>query len=154
MSQHRVWIRTGSALTMLSGSALRKHVECGSAETSRNIKGSVVDPYWFQCGPGSSFLSQCGSRTDPDPSRKPNQCASRRIRILGQTFESQKVDFFHVKILNVGNAVGQKTYLRLRRYKSLFERQKTRFICKVWSISMLSDPNPHYQYGSGSKTAK
>ena len=43
------------------------------------FSASVVDPHWFQCGSGigSSFLSQCGSG-----SRKPNQCGSRRIRIL------------------------------------------------------------------------
>jgi hypothetical protein len=45
-----------------------------------------------------------------------------------------------------------KTYLR--RYKSLFERLKVRFICKFVSISMLLDPDPHSQYGSGSRTAK
>jgi hypothetical protein len=44
----------------------------------------------------------------------------------------------------------------LRTHKSLLERQKTRFVCKVWPISMLLDPDPRSQYGSGpgSKTAK
>jgi hypothetical protein len=37
--------------------------------------------------------------------------------------------------------------------KRLFERQETMFICKIWSVSMLLDPDPHAQYGSGSLTA-
>jgi hypothetical protein len=38
--------------------------------------------------------------------------------------------------------------------KKAFERQKTWFICKFWSISMLLDLDPHSQYGprSGSTT--
>ncbi len=40
---------------------------------------------------------------------------------------------------------GHKTCLW--RYKSLFERQKTRFICKFWSLSNVHVP------GSGSRTA-
>jgi hypothetical protein len=48
-----------------------------------------------------------------------------------QTFKSKKVEFLHEK-------VGQKSYIR--RYKSLFERKKTRFDHKFWTISMLLDP--------------
>jgi hypothetical protein len=41
---------------------------------------SVVDPHWFQCGCGSSFLFQCGSVSsfyvhavpDPDPNSQTN----------------------------------------------------------------------------------
>jgi hypothetical protein len=50
--------------------------EAGALE-GRNtmILSSAVDPHWFQCGSGSSFLYQCrsnpGSKTnaveDPDP---------------------------------------------------------------------------------------
>ncbi len=38
----------------------------------------------------------------------------------------------------------------------LLEKQKTRFTCKFWSISMLLDPDPHFKDGSGSdsRTAK
>ncbi len=40
--------------------------------------------------------------------------------------------------------IGQKTYLR--GYKSLLEKgQETKFICRLWSISMLLDPDPHSQ---------
>jgi hypothetical protein len=46
---------------------------------------SVVDPYWFHCGSGSSFLSQCRS-----VSREQNQCGS-------DPGQSQKVEFFHEK---------------------------------------------------------
>ncbi len=57
-----------------------------------------------------------------------------------QTFKSQKVKFFCMKnIIKVGSR--SKTYLR--RYKSLFERQETRFICKILSFSVLLDPDPH-----------
>ncbi len=53
---------------------------------------SVVDPHWFHCGSGASFLSQCGSRSgskeptnaDPDPS------------------QSQKVNFYIKNVLKVG----------------------------------------------------
>jgi hypothetical protein len=47
-------------------------------------------------------------------------------------------------IIDVGNR--SNTYLQ--RYKNLFERQETRFICKFWSISLLlvrilkTDPDP------------
>ncbi len=44
--------------------------------------------------------------------------------------------------------------MRIRRFKNPFERQETRFICYLWSISMLLDPDPHSQYRSGSRTAK
>ncbi len=52
---------------------------------------------------------------------------------------------------------GIKTYIWKVRYKSLFERQKTRFICKFWSISMLPDPHsntdpyPRHQNECGSR---
>jgi hypothetical protein len=39
-----------------------------------------------------------------------------------------------------------KTYLR--RYKRVFEKHETRFICLFWSVSMLPDPDPHSQSGS------
>ncbi len=35
--------------------------------------GFIVDLHWFQCGSGSSFLSQCGSGSG---FREPNQCLS------------------------------------------------------------------------------
>jgi hypothetical protein len=59
---------------------------------------------------------------DPDPS---------------QTFGSQKVEFY---MHNLKVVIGQKTYPR--RYNGLFERQTTRFICRVRSITMFLDPDP------------
>jgi hypothetical protein len=57
-------------------------------------------------------------------------------------------------ILKVG--VRSKNIRYRRRYKALFEKQETRFICKFWSISMLldPDPDPHGQnaFESGSTT--
>ncbi len=35
-----------------------------------------------------------------------------------------------------------------------FERLEIRFICKFWSISLLLNPDPHSQNGSGSRRAK
>ncbi len=43
-------------------------------ELGRKLQCS--DPHWFQCGSGSSFLSQCGFR-----SREQHQCGSMCIRI-------------------------------------------------------------------------
>jgi hypothetical protein len=43
------------------------------------------------------------------------------------------VEFLHEKYSK--QAIGQKEYLPT--YKSLYERQETRFICKFKSISML-----------------
>jgi hypothetical protein len=41
------------------------------------------------------------------------------------------------------------------RYKSPFkERLKIRFICLLWSISSLLNPDPRSKYGSRSRTAK
>jgi hypothetical protein len=65
----------------------------------------------------------------------------------GQTFKSQKLNFYIKNIPKVGNRY--KTYIQ--RYKNLFERQNTRFVCKTWSISVLLDPDPYFHYGSGSK---
>ncbi len=50
-----------------------------------------------------------------------------------------------------GDTIGLKKYT-YEGTNAFFERQKTRFICKFWSISMLRDPypDPHSQYGSGS----
>ncbi len=39
---------------------------------------NVVDPHWFQCGSGSSFLPLCGSGSPTETS----QCGSTRIQIL------------------------------------------------------------------------
>jgi hypothetical protein len=69
-----------------------------------------------------------------------------RIRILVR-LKSHTVEFLHKNILQVG--IGQKTYIR--RYKSPFERQKTRFICKFWSISMLLDQDPRQPNECGSR---
>ncbi len=80
------------------------------AEVYRIEINIVVDPHWFQADPDS------GTKPNPDPDP-------------GQTLKSQKVEFLHDKYSasTVGNSHRSKTYLR--RYKSLLERQETRFIC-------------------------
>jgi hypothetical protein len=58
------------------------------------------------------------------------------------------IEFLHEKKIYLKLAIGQKhTYERTKR-------QETRFICYFGSISMLLDPDPHSQYGFGSRTAK
>jgi hypothetical protein len=45
--------------------------------------------------------------------------------------------------------------MHLRRYKSLFEKQKTKFIGQLVNFQLLDpNPDPSPQYGSGSRTAK
>ncbi len=93
---------------------------------------------------GSSFLSQSGSGYGSGSgSMMPNQCGSRRIRILVRLLSHKKLNFYMENIQKVGNSSKNIPYLR--RYISLLERPKTRFICKVWSISMLLDPDPDSQ---------
>jgi hypothetical protein len=101
------------------------------------IVTSVVDPDWFQCG------SRSGSR-------KPNLCGSRRIRILIRLFSYKKLHFYMENILKVAKMSKNVP----KKVQKIFYRQKIRFLCKLWPISMLLDPDPHSQYGSGSKTAK
>ncbi len=56
-----------------------------------HLGGSVVDPHWFQCGSGCSFLlSQRGSSSG---SSELKQCGSMRLRILVRLPSSQTVDF-------------------------------------------------------------
>ncbi len=69
---------------------------------------------------------------DPDP-------GSQIKRIQADTDPGQTLNFLH----EVG-----KTYIL--KYKSLFERQKTRFIFQFWSISMLLDPDPRRSNECGS----
>jgi hypothetical protein len=76
----------------------------------------------FNADPESSFLSQCGSGYG---SRKTNQCRSRQIRNPYQTFESQKVEFLYEKYTK-----NRLKNIPTKVHKSLFERQKKRFICK------------------------
>jgi hypothetical protein len=51
----------------------------------------------------------------------------------GHTFKSQKVTFYMKNIFKVVKR--SKNIRYIRSYKSPFERQETRFICKFWSIS-------------------
>ncbi len=60
----------------------------------------------------------------------------------GQTLKSKEVEFLREKYTFSRKEIGQKTYLL--RYKSHFE----------WQVTMILDPDPHSQYGSGSRTAK
>jgi hypothetical protein len=48
----------------------------------------------------------------------------------GQTSKSQKVVFFHEE--HILSTVGNWSETINTKAKSLFERQKTRFICKFW----------------------
>ncbi len=88
-----------------------------------------------------------GFNADPDPGSQ-NQCESWRIRIriLIRLLRHKKLNFYMKNVFKKGKR--SKTYLW--RYKSIFERQKTRFICQFCPISMLldPDPDPHFQYGS------
>jgi hypothetical protein len=74
-----------------------------------NIKASVVDPHWLQCGSGSSFLSECGSVYGSE-SRKPNECGSRRIRILVRLLSYKKLNFYMKNIVKVDYRSKKHTY--------------------------------------------
>ncbi len=107
---------------------------------------------WIRLGfnmdpdPDPAFYLNVDPDTDSDPGRRTNADLDQDPV---QTFESHKVEFYmnNLKVCNRSKAY-------LRRYESLFDWQKAKFIFKVWSISMLQDPDPHSQYGSGSVTAK
>jgi hypothetical protein len=75
------------------------------SQTSADPCG-VVDPHWFS----QTSADPCGAVPDP-----------------GQTLKSQKVEIYMKNTLKVGTGNRSRTYLR--RYKSLFEMQETRFIC-------------------------
>ncbi len=45
------------------------------------------------------------------------------------------------------------THIPMWVHKSLFKSLEIRFIWKFWWISLLLDPDPHSQYGSGSRRA-
>jgi hypothetical protein len=61
----------------------------------------------------------------------------------------RKVNFYMKNILYVGN----RSYLNVGT-KGFFERLEIRFVGKYWSISLLLDPDPHSQYGTGCRRAK
>ncbi len=70
----------------------------------------------------------------------------------GQPLPSLKVNFYVNNMLNVcKKSLTITTYWY--KYKNLLERLKIRFICKFCSVSLLLDPDPHSQYGSGSRNA-
>jgi hypothetical protein len=59
-------------------------------------KSSFVDPNWFPCGSGSSFLL---SDADPDPGSQTN-AGTMRIRILKRILKvTEKINFFLENIL-------------------------------------------------------
>jgi len=76
------------------------------------------------------FISVSGSR-------KPNQCGSKRIRIWIRLSSHKKLSFYMKNIHKVGTRS---------------KKAENQFFCKFWSISMLLDPDPHFQYGSGFTT--
>ncbi len=71
-----------------------------------------MDPHWFQCVSGSSFLSRCGSGS---ASREPNQFGSMRIRI--RILVDSTVEFLQKNIPKVAKV--KKTSYYIRRYKQL-----------------------------------
>ncbi len=107
------------------------------------------------------FWIRIGFNADPDVDPNPVFFISMRIRIRIWIQVAKQVQIririlvrlwrTTVEFLLENILIGQKTYLR--RYKSFFESQKLRFICKFWSIFMVldPDPDPHCQYRSGSK---
>ncbi len=73
---------------------------------------------WFQCGSGSSFLSQCGPESG---SRKPNKMRIQADPDPDHIFELQKVEFLTwkiylklVKVKNIGTYEGTKAVLKGR----------------------------------------
>jgi hypothetical protein len=83
-----------------------------------------VDPLWFHCGSGSSFLFPCGFRFESG-SRESNQCRSMRtrIRILVVLLSHKKSNFDIKKYTLSRYLIGQKTYIQ-RYYKSLLKCRK------------------------------
>jgi hypothetical protein len=69
---------------------------------------------------------------NPDPDPDPDH-----------TLSSLKVDFLHESLYVIGHKIC------ICMYKYFFERLEIGFICKFWSISLLLDPDPHSQCGSG-----
>jgi hypothetical protein len=77
-----------------------------------------------------------------------------RIGILARLKSHKNLNFYVKNIFQVGNrAKNLPTKVLKQVLKAV-----TRFICKLWSNTMLLDPDPdsHSQYGSGSvsRTAK
>ncbi len=72
------WIRLREVQKLTDPDPYSKRWLIGSRNTN-NLTGdsSVLNPHWFQCGTGSSFLPSCGSGT-----RERNQCGSMRTTIL------------------------------------------------------------------------
>ncbi len=67
---------------------------------------------------------------------------AKRKRILadpdpGQNFKLKKLNFY-MKNIQVKN-------IPTKGKKPFFERQESRLICKLWSVSMFLDPDPHSQ---------
>ncbi len=60
------------------------------------------------------------TNADPDPYPDPDP---------GQTLKSQKVKFLRGKYTVLLVGISSNTYRYLRRYKGLFVRQETRFVC-------------------------
>ncbi len=109
----------------------------GSSPIKKAVLDSVVDLHWFQCLSGSSFFSQCGSRSGSG-SREPNQCGTGyRLPV----HENYTCSWEWVKIITM-------------KVQKPFKRQETMFIWSFRSISMLLDlnPDPHSQYGYGSRS--
>jgi hypothetical protein len=100
MSKPRVWIRDRTRNDGSSGSALRKHVEWGSAESNQEIdNGSVLDPYWFQCGSGSSFYLNADPETDPDPGSQTNADPDGTESCSDFLLSHKKLNFYMKKYL-------------------------------------------------------
>ncbi len=90
--------------------------------------------------PDSAFYRNVNVDSDP----------GSQTKWIFKIFKVTKVNFYKGNILEVCNRVNKKKHT----YKSILERQETRFICQFLSISMLLDLDSHSHHGSGSRTAK
>ncbi len=85
-----------------------------------------------------------GSNADPDWL----QC--RLAFYLNADLSHTKLNFYMKNILKVDN----RSKIQIRRYKSLFWKAENQVYLLILANSMLLDPDPDYQNGSGSKTSK
>ncbi len=125
------------------------------------LLSSFVDPDWFQCGSGYSFLSQRGSR-----SREPNQCGSGSW----SEFHVTK-GWIYTRKIYLMLVIGQKTHLRSKKVQKLFWKAGNQVYLYILSnfhahgtgsafskririqdIEMNADPDPqHYFWDFNSK---
>ncbi len=113
---------------------------CGCALVSVRIQNRIHILIWLRIRIRIQEAKPMRIQTDPDPDPD-------------KTFGSQKSWIFTWKIYRYFKKVGKRSKNIPTKVQKPFWKAKTRFICKFWSISIILDldPNPHSQYGSGSK---